>query len=170
MLERPGKCLAFGQEDMQIVFGKDRSQDPGVKALANILTGSREDVSVFIGNTPHTGKLASAWRELWMFEVKIFTRGFYEVQQIRHYTPFKQPQKVKSKLHYKGQSSFPKVSDGLEAWYKDWRAENYYKALRRYRSKYIPKRLDDPPEPVTESEATIAARALANRRHHPNLT
>ena len=163
VLQRPGKTMAIGLEDMQIVFGKERSHDNQVKQLANLLTGAREKVSVVVGNTPHLGKLASAWRELWMFEIKVYQRGYYEVQQVKHYTPFKDPYRVKEKLHYKGEATFDIPSKELEDWYKPWRARKYAEAIRRYSSRYMP--IPEPElEPVPESEKSEAGRMLAEAR------
>lgn len=163
MLQRPGRTMATTMEDMQITFGKDRSHDKSVKGLANLLTGAREKVSVVFGNTPHIGKLAAAWKELWMFEIKVYQRGFYEVQQIKHYTPFKDPYNVKDKLHYKGEATFDAPSPELEEWYKDWRAKNYAEAVRRYSDRFIP--MPEPEvEPIPESEASKAGQMLANKR------
>ena len=152
MLRRPERTMGVVLEDMQITFGKDRSHDKQVRQLANLLTGSREKVSVVIGNTPHIGKLAAAWKELWMFEIKIYTRGKYEIQQIMHYSPYKDPYRVKDKLHYKGQATFDKPSPELEAWYQDWRAMKYAEAVRRYSDRYMPIP-EIEPDPISQTEA-----------------
>jgi len=55
------------------------------------------------------------------FEVIIPVRGIYEVQQLKHWIDFKNPQRIKDRLRYKGQMIFSKLPPDMQKWYNKWR-------------------------------------------------
>jgi len=121
ILERPFKSLAWGWDDMQLTVGKDKQNDPDVKELAYYLTTVRPYYSVMLGTAPHRGMLQKDFREMFHFEVIIPVRGIYEVQQLKHWIDFKNPQRIKDRLRYKGQMIFSKLPPDMQKWYNKWR-------------------------------------------------
>lgn len=159
MLRKPRRTHCYISEDMQIAFGKHKSHDSGIKALAGLISAARPYIAIFVGTMPHLGTVAKAWRELFMFEIKVPFRGYYEVQQIKHYSPFDDPYNPRPRLDYKGEAEFPKPTDELEAWYVEWRDQRFKEQMERVYGNYF-KRQEDLPEPPPEDEVSISAQII----------
>jgi len=170
ILDRPSRTWAIGWDDMQLTVGKHKWADMNVKELAYMLTTQRPKVAILIGSTPHLGKLQKDFREFFHFEVKIPFRGYYEVQQVKYWTPFNKPLSVKSRLDYKGEAPFPKAPKELEEWYVEWRAEKnevYRARLEKHWNKKKEAKLEPPP-PV--SAVSQAGRTLIEARWRKHNT
>lgn len=163
ILERPTRTPAIGWDDMQLTVGKHKWADMDIKELAYMLTTQRPNFAVLIGSCPHLGKLQKDFREFFHFEVKVPYRGYYEVQQVKHWTPFDNPTNVEDRLDYKGESPFPTASASLTEWYEEWRAEKNRIYRERLQQKWE-KKNKPKPAPPTQSERSAAGRALVNMR------
>lgn len=163
LLNRSKRTLCYISEDMQIAFGKHKSHDPGIRALSGLMSAGRPYCAVFIGTMPHLGSIAKSWRELFMFEIKVPIRGYYEIQQIKHYTPFDDPYNPKPRLDYKGEAEFPKPTPELEEWYVEWRDTRFKEQMKRIYGTYF-KRREEKREQIPESESSNAGKLLAEAR------
>lgn len=164
MMLRNDRTLCWIHDDLQMSYSKSRSYDPEIKEMAGILSASRPYLAVYIGTCPHLGMIAHAIRELFMFEIKVPTRGYYEVQQIKHITPFDDPLNVRTRLDYMGESAFPKPSATMEEWYVKWRNFEFKENLMKFRERKRLKR--EKPKPIiNESELSNAGRQLVMARY-----
>lgn len=157
----------WGQDDWQIAAGKHMSYDKGIRKLAGILSASRPYVRVFFTTQPDLGTLAKCMRELIMFELKVPERGSVEIQQIKTFTDFRNPEFPYKRLQplVRGQldiAGFPKLSKEMGDWYNDWRDKNFNKALDEWVDGY----LDEEPkrEQVPESDKSRRGRELVEMR------
>lgn len=166
ILKRPYRTWAIGWDDMQLTVGKHKWADTDIKELAYLLTTQRPNLGILIGSAPHLGKLQKDFREFFHFEIKVPFRGYYEVQQVKYWTPFDSPLKVKNRLVYKGESAFPRISKGLEEWYIKWREDKNRTYREKLEQKFITKPKEQIAPPPSESEVSQAAQALASKRWH----
>ena len=108
-------------------------------------TTKRPQLAVFVATAPHIGSLAKCWRDVFDWEIKIPIRGYYEVQQIKTKTIFKDPLNPLKLLMYKGEADFPKPPDEFEEWYKQWRdVYNEEEFMRGWKEYFSEKKTKDP--------------------------
>jgi hypothetical protein len=156
------------QDDWQIVAGKHMSFDKGIRKLAGILSAARPYVRVVFTTQPDLGDIAKCMRDIVMFELKVPERGLTEIQQIKTFTDFGNPLFPYKRLQplRRGQLDvvdFPKLSPEMSDWYKEWRDVNFNAEVDAWVNEF----LDEPEpkrEPVDESEASKAGRALVEAR------
>lgn len=162
---RDQRKIVYIMDDLQRIAGKSKSRDNKVQEWAEFFSTARPLFAIVIVTCPDLGALAKCWRDLMMFEIKVPTRGTYEVQRIKTKTIFKDPLNPVKLLHYFGEASFPKPSPKWESWYKEWRKEGSLDTFEEMvkRHKYEPAQtvLEPPPEPT---EAQNAGRILARAR------
>jgi len=113
-------------DDLHEWAGKHMSHNKGIQWVAREHTKKRPYLGVFIATMEHIGSLAAAWREgKWMFEIKLYEKGKYEVQYIKTKTDFRNPEKpykILDKNTIKPViGTFPKLTGELDEWYKQAR-------------------------------------------------
>jgi hypothetical protein len=118
------RVLAYCQDDFQNIAGKHQSWNKEVQKKSDIMTESRPFLALFITTQPDLGKIAKCWREVFMIEIKIPIRGFYEVQLLDTYSPFKDPLNPRVRLAYKSEGDFPDMDKETKRWYIPWRKNN----------------------------------------------
>ena len=154
-------------DDMEVCFGKHRSYDNKFRELAYFMQTVRPLLGVFVGTMPDLGQLALAWRELFMFEIKVPFRGYCEIQKIKRWTDFADPLDPRSRLEYHGEQDFPKANQALQEWYIPWRQERVMEYHNRLLQRYYPKPKEQPPLPEP-SELSKAGRMLIAHRWGKN--
>jgi len=121
------RVVAYVQDDLQEIAGKDLSHNKGIQWTAKTLTTKRPYLGIFIATATQLGDLAAAWRKPWMFEFKVYERGKYEVQFIKTKTKFSDPENPYKLLDLKNVppvlGDFPKLSGELWEWYTSFRHE-----------------------------------------------
>jgi len=110
-------------DDFHEWAGKHMSHNKGIQWVAREHTKKRPYLGVFIATMEHIGSLAAAWREgKWMFEIKLYAKGKYEVQYIKTKTDFRNPEKpykILDKNTIKPViGEFPRLTGELDEWYK----------------------------------------------------
>ncbi|GAG82625.1 unnamed protein product, partial [marine sediment metagenome] len=115
------RVLCYIADDFQQWAGKHNSYSKNLRWLTGQLSTKRPYCAVFIATCPDLGELAKCARDLFMFEIKVPVRGYCEIQKIKVKTAFDDPLNPRKRLHYIGETEFPKVSPELEAWYEGWR-------------------------------------------------
>ena len=165
ILTKHGAIPVIVADDMQETVGKNNRFDPYLQALAMRLTKARDWVSVVVGTMPKKADLFKWYRDLFTMELIIPTRGTFEFQRTIYKKSFRDWDTVIAKGWYESEGKkfgFPPLPTVIERRYKKWvRAEQHIIDIARW-SQDKQKPIDEPPVP--DSEATIAARALVNRR------
>ena len=124
-----GEPVFYLCDDMQLAFGKDRSKDKHIRRLKNRMSLARDQVAVIIATAPDIGELAKPWRYFFNFEVKVPTRGAYEVQRLKKWTDFSRPYETQASLKYGGESpEFPILPPKVHTRYRSWRRERNIRA------------------------------------------
>jgi len=113
-------------DDFHEWAGKHMSFSKPIQWVAREHTKKRPYLGVFIATMEHLGSLAAAWRDgKFMFEMKVYEKGKYEVQYIKTKTKFNDPEnpyKLLDKNTIKPLiGEFPKLTDNLETWYREMR-------------------------------------------------
>jgi len=113
-------------DDFHEWAGKHMSFSKPIQWIAREHTKKRPYLGVFIATMEHLGSLAAAWRDgKFMFEMKVYEKGKYEVQYIKTKTKFNDPEnpyKLLDKNTIKPlMGEFPRLSGELDIWYKEMR-------------------------------------------------
>lgn len=120
--KRVGVAIA---DDFDEWAGKHVSHSKAVQWAARDFFKKRPYLGVLLAPMSHIGAMASAWRELWMFEIKVYELGKYEVQYIKTKTDFSDPEKpykILDKNTIKPlQGQFAPMSTEFQKWYETWR-------------------------------------------------
>ena len=131
----PGDPVFILVDDMQLCFGKDRSRDPYIRRLRNRLTIGRPQFAVLMATAPDIGELARPFRDIWNFEIKVPTRGIYEVQRLKKWTDFRDPYTTKVTMPKEDWGLGARIEDGkirpafddldpeIKERYRKWRNE-----------------------------------------------
>ncbi len=124
----PGDPVFYIYEDMQETLGKDKSRDAYVRDLYNRTSTRRKRFAVFFGNAPDISKLALCWREFFTWEIKVPSRGRYEVQRIAKKTRFDRPYEVEARMPKEDCAvsdnySFPILPKEIQTWYDNWKED-----------------------------------------------
>ncbi|GAF79933.1 unnamed protein product, partial [marine sediment metagenome] len=131
------RVLCYVADDFQQWAGKHNSYDKNLRWLTGQLTTKRPNCAIFIATCPDLGELAKCARDLFMFEIKVPVRGYCEIQKIKVKTPFDDPLNPRKRLHYIGETEFPKASPELSEWYDNWReAENKEAFIKGWDERY----------------------------------
>jgi hypothetical protein len=130
------RVVCYVADDMEVDFGKHKSHDNEFRELAYFCQTIRPQVAVIIGTMPDLGQIARAWRDLFLFEVKVPFRGYCEIQKLKRWSDFYDPLNPKVKLDYKGEQEFPPASPSLKAWYEPWRVSKQQERLDAWVKKY----------------------------------
>lgn len=121
---RVGVAIA---DDFDEWAGKHVSHSKAVQWAARDFFKKRPYLGVLLAPMSHIGAMASAWRGLWMFEIKVYELGKYEVQYIKTKTDYRDPEKPYKILDkntikpLKGE--FAPMSKDFQTWYSKWRDE-----------------------------------------------
>lgn len=154
------RIACWVSDDMEVCFGKHRSYDNKFRELAYFMQTIRPYLGIFIGTMPDLGQVASAWRELFMFEIKVPFRGYCEIQKIKRWTDFGDPLDPRSRLEYHGEQEFPKANKALQEWYIPWRNQRVMEYHDLLTQKYYPKPKQPIPLPE-QSQASQAAKIMS---------
>jgi hypothetical protein len=148
-------------DDMEVSFGKHRSYDNKFRELAYFSQTVRPYVGIFIGTMPDLGQIALAWRDLFMFEIKVPFRGYCEIQKIKRWTDFKDPLDPRARLEYHGEQPFPIANKELQDFYIPWRDQRVKEHHKQLIDTFY---TDDKEEPkVDESEMTKWAKGMSRK-------
>lgn len=165
------RVRAFISDDAQLYAGKHYSHDPDLRALSHLIEPARPILGCYFITCPHIGSLATCFRDLIQFEVKIPYRGLSEVQRIKRVTKYDDPLNPKAKLDYFHHTRFDTLSPTMDAWYKAWRATNYAQHIRGQKLAYMKKQgmiVEARPQPEgPRTDMSEAARAMAKKRWAP---
>ena len=156
--------LFYCSDDFHQIAGKHLSHDKGIKWIAYSHTTKRPQLAVFVATAPHIGSLAKCWRDVFDWEIKCPVRGYYEVQQIKTKTIYKDPLNPLKLLMYKGEADFPKPSPEFEEWYKNWRDIYNEEEFIRGWGEYFSKKEKKNEEPREYTEIQNAGKLLAEQR------
>lgn len=120
--KRVGVAIA---DDFDEWAGKHVSHSKAVQWAARDFFKKRPYLGVLLAPMSHIGAMASAWRELWMFEIKVYELGKFEVQYIKTKTDFgdpEKPYKILDKNTVKPlKGVFAPMSKEFQNWYETWR-------------------------------------------------
>lgn len=155
-------------DDMEVSFGKHKSYDNKFRELAYFMQTIRPYCAVFIGTMPDLGQIASAWRDLFMFEIKVPFRGYCEVQRIKKWSDFRDPLNVKERLEYHGEQEFPIANEELQKWYGPWRDKRVKMHHDRIVNTFY--KQDEEEEPINRDELSNIGKKLAEARWNKKRT
>lgn len=160
-------------DDFHEWAGKHMSFSKPIQWVAREHTKKRPYLGVFIATMEHLGSLAAAWRDgKFMFEMKVYEKGKYEVQYIKTKTKFNDPEnpyKLLDKNTIKPLiGEFPKLTDELDLWYKEMRDIANKESFREGWNTHFGK--DDEPNEVPEEMTTMDGFAAVLRRHGINAS
>ncbi len=115
-------------DDFDEWAGKHVSHSKSVQWAARDFFKKRPYLGVLIAPMSHIGNMSSAWRGVWMFEIKIYALGKYEVQYIKTKTNFRDPEKPYKLLDKNTvpplKGTFEKMPSEFQKWYDEWRDVN----------------------------------------------
>jgi hypothetical protein len=116
------------QDDLQEIAGKDKAHNKSVQWTAKQLTTKRPYLGVFLATCTQLGDLASRWRSVFLFEIKVYVRGKYEVQYIKTKTRFNDPENPRKLMDIKDvppvKGTFDKFPPDIQKWYSAFRHEH----------------------------------------------
>ena len=118
--------ICYVQDDTQLIAGKSHSRNQKVQEWAEWIHTSRPFFAIIIFTCPSIDNLAKSWRDLVDFEIKIPTRGIFEVQQIKTRTIYKDPLNPAKHLKYLEDGTFPALPPKRQKRYTAWRKESSY--------------------------------------------
>jgi hypothetical protein len=121
-------CVVW--DDAQLSLGVDRSHDPKITRLANLITTLRPILSILILNAPHMSSLCVQLRRLINFNVIVPFRGYYKVQFLRKSLDFNNPYKMLINYEYRGESPFLPLPKDVEKRYLAWRMSHSEKLVK----------------------------------------
>lgn len=124
----PGDPVFYIMDDMQETLGKDKSRDAYVRDLYNRTSTRRKKFAVFFATAPDISKLALCWREFFTWEIKVPSRGQYEVQRLKKYTDFRKPYDTQATMPKEDCAvsvdfQFPPFPRDMQIWYDAWKEE-----------------------------------------------
>jgi len=131
---RPPSTPCVIWDDMQNDVGVDAANDKAVKQLFKLLTMMRPYLKVLIGTAPYRGILAKHFREyLFHFEIFIPTRGVFEVQRLKRWTPFHRPLDQRESFDKESfrVGTFFDLEPEEKEWYLEWRRKRDAEAIER---------------------------------------
>jgi len=112
-------------DDFDEWAGKHVSHNKAVQWTARDFIKKRPYLGVVLAPMSHIGNMSAAWRGVWMFEIKIYELGKYEIQYIKTKTKFNKPEepyKILDKNTIKPvKGTFPAMSPEFQGWYDKWR-------------------------------------------------
>jgi len=112
-------------DDFDEWAGKHLSHSKSIQWTAKDFLKKRPYIGVLLAPMSHLGNMSAAWRGVWMFEIKVYALGKYEVQYIKTKTKFGDPEKPYKLLDKNTikplKGTFPQMSKDFQAWYNNWR-------------------------------------------------
>lgn len=172
------KRPAVVADDLQLTCPADVSVPRVVRRLAGYLSTNRPEVSVLIMTAPNISSIAAPLRRLVAFELIVWERGHYEVQQIVYHKNFRNPLQDLMNLQFvEGKSgdgedatTFDPLPTEILQRYNTWRAEKkapYAAELKKELLNYERKRgMEEAPTEAKVKEAAqimVAARRAKRR-------
>ena len=146
----------------QMTAPADSSVPKVIRKLASNLTENRPECSVLIMNAPNINAISAPLRRLVAFEIIVWERGHYEVQQIIYHKNFKNPLQDLMNLVFIEGDENTTVFDPLPHWvqqrYDLWRAKEkapFTRSLIRDLIRYEDKL--DPGEDDTTTNVAFSA-------------
>lgn len=154
-------------DDVQATAPAVSSVPAILQRMAGYLTTNRPEIKTMGMTAQNINSVAAPLRKLCAFEIIVYERGCYEVQQIKYRKNFKNPHEDMMRLEYRGQSKFEKMPAEEQAWYDQWRreqkipqAQKLIADLEKYEKKELPKLPDDEEKRI----ASEAGKALSKMR------
>ena len=145
-------------DDFHEWAGKHMSFSKAIQWAAREHTKKRPYLGVFIATMEHIGSLAAAWRDgKFMFEIKVYEKGKYEVQYIKTKTNFRKPEepyKILDKNTIKPViGTFPDLTGDLKTWYREARDISNKESFREGWEIHFGK--DDAPNVIPEEVTSM---------------
>ncbi len=163
----PMACAVY--DAVQMTAPADQNVPTVLRKLASYLSENRPECKVIIFNAPNINSISAPLRRLVAYELIVWERGHYEVQQIVYHKNFKNPLMDKIKLEYVEGTPSTSVFDSLppfmQKWYDEWRAkekEPYQRQLLKDLDRY--EKIAREQEAIEPNEASDAGRAMARKR------
>lgn len=148
-----GRVAVAIADDFDEWAGKHVSHNKAVQWAARDFLKKRPYLGVLLAPMSHIGAMAAAWREVWMFEIKVYTLGKYEVQYLKTKSNFSDPEnpyKLMDKNTIKPKiGQFPKMTAEFQGWYDVWRDEINKTGFHLGWGKYFG--VDDEPNEIPEA-------------------
>ncbi len=147
-----GRLPVIIADDFDEWAGKHLSHNKGIQWTAKDFLKKRPYIGVLLAPMSHLGNMSAAWRGVWMFEIKVYALGKYEVQYIKTKTKFGDPEKPYKLLDKNTikplKGKFPKMSTKFQKWYDEWRNKQNELGFNEGWAKYFkedgePKTLSD---------------------------
>ena len=120
------------------------------------MSTARPFLAVFISTQPDLSSIAKCWRDVFLIELKIPFRGFFEVHMLDTYSPFRDPLNPRVRLAYKTEGTFPDMEPEDQAWYVPWRKKKAHELKRDIYNK--PQ--EESKRPLSQYEFTRLAREM----------
>ncbi len=157
-------------EATQMTAPADQSVPGVIRRLASYLTENRPECSTLILNGPSISDIAKPLRQLVAYELIVWERGHYEVQQIINHKNFKNPlQDIMELVFVEGDPTttvFTPLPERIQKRYDKWRAEEkipFNNSLIRELERYEKVRAGEV-KPQTPEEASIASKGMLQAR------
>ena len=96
-----------------------------IRWLAGSMTTNRPECNTLIFTAPNINSFSAPLRKLVVFELIVFERGKYEVQQIKYRKNFRDPMKDKVLAEFiegNREFAFEQLPSSVQKRYDDWRA------------------------------------------------
>jgi len=150
LVPQPGKkvipkaCICW--DAVQAYAGMEQNVSPVIRKLAGYLSEVRPEVKIILMSAPSINDISKPLRNLVAFELIVFERGKYEVQQIKQLKNFKNPRDDLIKLRFvegtDRHTAFGPLPAEVQSRYDDFRAKmkipfrrTLLKALERYENR-----------------------------------
>ena len=160
-------------DDTQKTAPASTSVPEPLRQFAGSITTNRPECRTLIMTAPNM-EIAAPFRKLVVFELIVFDRGKYEVQQIKYRKNFKDPFRDKINSEYiegTRDFSFPELPPSVQARYNNWRKEQKLRdakyminSLKKYEKTRYQEQLEITPEAVREASRVMGLYSEVKRR------
>lgn len=169
MLKPKPPMAAFIYDDVQMTAPADQNVPSVIRRFASYLSTNRPEAKVGELTAPNMNSIAAPLRKMIAYELIVWERGHYEVQQIVYHKNFRNPIQDKIELAYVEGTEDTSVFDPLPGFvqkrYDEWRATQkspFQRQLAKELERY--EKLVKETEVTTSPQASDAGRALAQKR------
>lgn len=160
---------AFIYDDVQMTAPADQNVPGVIRRFASYLSTNRPEAKVGVLTAPNMNSIAAPLRRMVAYELIVWERGHYEVQQIVYHKNFHNPIQDKIELAYvegtEDTTVFDPLPEFVQKKYDDWRAKQkapFQRQLTKELERY--EKLVKETDVTTNPQASEAGRALAQKR------